>query len=139
MDESILFGPNRSFSCLVLHTIWDGVMQRKQELEESTASDDTAADAGSDELNDVLEQLEHIGAATAHTRASAMLRGLQFSSEQMAGPVASLSGGWRMRVALAQALFQVMPVSDHLPWLCVRAAMIPWSRFRHCRIVSPLL
>ena len=86
-------------------------MQRKQELEESTALDED--ESSDNELNDVLEQLEHIGAATAHTRASAMLRGLQFSSEQMAGPVASLSGGWRMRVALAQALFQVMPVSDH--------------------------
>ncbi len=34
-----------------------------------------------------------------------ILSGLQFSPEMQNGPTSALSGGWRMRVALAAALF----------------------------------
>lgn len=42
---------------------------------------------------------------TAEARAAAVLRGLQFTDEMMALPTKRLSGGWRMRVALAAALY----------------------------------
>ena len=38
------------------------------------------------------------------SRAEQLLHGLGFSREQVAEPVASFSGGWRMRLNLAQAL-----------------------------------
>ncbi|WP_433694392.1 ATP-binding cassette domain-containing protein [Herbaspirillum seropedicae] len=43
-------------------------------------------------------------AYTVRSRAEQLLLGLGFSLEQMARPVASFSGGWRMRLNLAQAL-----------------------------------
>ena len=43
-------------------------------------------------------------AYTARSRAEQLLHGLGFSHEQMNEPVASFSGGWRMRLNLAQAL-----------------------------------
>jgi ATP-binding cassette subfamily F protein 3 len=43
-------------------------------------------------------------AYTVRSRAEQLLRGLGFTHEQMAEPVASFSGGWRMRLNLAQAL-----------------------------------
>src|SRR5207253_2891671 len=43
-------------------------------------------------------------AYTVRSRAEQLLRGLGFTHEQMAQPVASFSGGWRMRLNLAQAL-----------------------------------
>ncbi len=43
-------------------------------------------------------------AYTVRSRAEQLLTGLGFSAEQMAQPVASFSGGWRMRLNLAQAL-----------------------------------
>ena len=43
-------------------------------------------------------------AYTARSRAERLLHGLGFSHEQMGEPVASFSGGWRMRLNLAQAL-----------------------------------
>ena len=43
-------------------------------------------------------------AYTVRSRAEQLLHGLGFSHEQMAQPVASFSGGWRMRLNLAQAL-----------------------------------
>ncbi|MGB7542174.1 MAG: ATP-binding cassette domain-containing protein, partial [Burkholderiales bacterium] len=43
-------------------------------------------------------------AYTVRSRAEQLLNGLGFSHEQMRQPVASFSGGWRMRLNLAQAL-----------------------------------
>src|SRR5437764_1497785 len=43
-------------------------------------------------------------AYTVRSRAERLLHGLGFSREQTAQPVASFSGGWRMRLNLAQAL-----------------------------------
>jgi len=43
-------------------------------------------------------------AYTVRSRAEQLLHGLGFSREQIAEPVASFSGGWRMRLNLAQAL-----------------------------------
>ena len=50
-------------------------------------------------------RLEEIDAHTAESRASVILGGLGFTQEMIKSPVKSLSGGWRMRVALARALF----------------------------------
>ena len=57
-------------------------------------------------LADIHEKLNLIDAHTAPARASAILAGLGFKQEQLTEPLASLSGGWRMRVSLASALFQ---------------------------------
>jgi len=50
------------------------------------------------------EKLSVIGAYSATARASKLLSGLGFSSEQESHPVSAFSGGWRMRLNLAQAL-----------------------------------
>jgi ATP-binding cassette subfamily F protein 3 len=44
------------------------------------------------------------GAYTARSRAERLLAGLGFRQEELARPVSSFSGGWRMRLNLAQAL-----------------------------------
>ncbi|WP_373820350.1 ABC transporter ATP-binding protein [Glaesserella sp.] len=49
-------------------------------------------------------QLDTIDAWTIQARASTLLDGLGFSAEQLNLPVRSFSGGWRMRLNLAQAL-----------------------------------
>ena len=56
-------------------------------------------------LNQVYERLESLDAATAETRASKILAGLGFSPWKQQQPTKSFSGGWRMRVSLARALF----------------------------------
>jgi len=55
-------------------------------------------------LAELHSTLEHIGGYTAQARASRLLNGLGFSSEQEQLPVTTFSGGWRMRLNLAQAL-----------------------------------
>lgn len=49
-------------------------------------------------------QLDTIDAWTIQSRAATLLDGLGFSQAQFALPVKSFSGGWRMRLNLAQAL-----------------------------------
>ncbi|PIT58919.1 ATP-binding cassette domain-containing protein [Snodgrassella alvi] len=49
-------------------------------------------------------RLDEIGAYSASARAAKLLNGLGFSQQQQQQPVKSFSGGWRMRLNLAQAL-----------------------------------
>ncbi|MFI8417367.1 ABC transporter ATP-binding protein [Serratia sp. NPDC078593] len=49
-------------------------------------------------------KLDAIDAWTVRARASSLLHGLGFSNEQLQSPVRAFSGGWRMRLNLAQAL-----------------------------------
>jgi ATP-binding cassette subfamily F protein 3 len=54
---------------------------------------------------EIHERLIAIGAEAAPSRAATILAGLGFDAAAQARPLASFSGGWRMRVALARALF----------------------------------
>ena len=57
------------------------------------------------QLDRVYQRLEEIGARSAEARVRAILTGLQFTEEMQNNPIKKLSGGWRMRVRLACALF----------------------------------
>ena len=58
-----------------------------------------------EELADIYQQLNAIDADRAPARAAEILSGLGFSNADLERPMAEFSGGWRMRVALAAALF----------------------------------
>ncbi|MDR3088121.1 MAG: ATP-binding cassette domain-containing protein [Azoarcus sp.] len=49
-------------------------------------------------------RMQEIGAYAARSRAAVLLDGLGFAPDEMARAVADFSGGWRMRLNLAQAL-----------------------------------
>ncbi len=53
-----------------------------------------------------LAEFEHIDGYSAEARAAQLLHGLGFSQEQVHQSVNSFSGGWRMRLNLAQALMK---------------------------------
>merc|ERR1719232_45229 len=52
-----------------------------------------------------MDRLGYIDADTAETRASVVLSGLNFTDRMQNLAIKDLSGGWRMRVSLACALF----------------------------------
>lgn len=54
---------------------------------------------------DVYEHLEELDAAKAETKAAYILTGLGFTTKMQKTAVKHFSGGWRMRIALARALF----------------------------------
>lgn len=58
-----------------------------------------------EEMGEIWERLIAIDAESAPSRAAEILVGLGFSQEDLARPMSEFSGGWRMRVALAAALF----------------------------------
>lgn len=56
-------------------------------------------------LNYAYDRLDALDADTAETRARSILKGLGFTHEMQAKQTKDFSGGWRMRVSLARALF----------------------------------
>ncbi|OHC76538.1 MAG: glycosyl transferase family 1 [Rhodospirillales bacterium RIFCSPLOWO2_12_FULL_58_28] len=67
------------------------------------AEAETAADVH--RIAEIHTRLADIDSHTAPSRAAAILAGLGFDEETQQRPCAEFSGGWRMRVALAAALF----------------------------------
>jgi ATPase subunit of ABC transporter with duplicated ATPase domains len=55
-------------------------------------------------FGEVQEQYEHLGGYTLEAQAREVLHGLGFPDVQIDGDVGALSGGWKMRVALARVL-----------------------------------
>ncbi|NXD46608.1 ABCF1 protein, partial [Copsychus sechellarum] len=62
-------------------------------------------DAAAERLEKVYEELAAIGAAAAEAKARRILAGLGFTPEMQNRATRKFSGGWRMRVSLARALF----------------------------------
>ncbi|KAF7992894.1 hypothetical protein HCN44_005238 [Aphidius gifuensis] len=58
-----------------------------------------------DELSKIYEAMQLAEVDKAPAKASGILSGLGFSVERQSWPTKSFSGGWRMRLALARALF----------------------------------
>ena len=83
----------------------DFVMDGDRELRELEAAL-RAAEAAHDgtQIAEVHSRFDLIDGYSARARAARMLHGLGFTPEQFEKPVAEFSGGWRMRLNLAQAL-----------------------------------
>ncbi|WOL18247.1 ABC transporter F family member 1-like [Canna indica] len=60
---------------------------------------------GGEALDRIYERLEAMDASTAEKRAAEILYGLGFNKQMQAKKTRDFSGGWRMRIALARALF----------------------------------
>lgn len=67
-------------------------------------------DASQEQLMDIYERLDELEADKATAKASFILKGLGFDKSMQSKMVKDFSGGWRMRIALARALF----VKPHL-------------------------
>ena len=72
----------------------------------AVAQADEAADAhaGGEHLAELHHRFEIIDGYSARARAAMLLSGLGFSADRHNDPVSTFSGGWRMRLNLAQAL-----------------------------------
>ncbi|KAF9918421.1 ABC transporter ATP-binding protein arb1 [Linnemannia zychae] len=85
------------------------VNEAKHEVErlEKQVEDLLAEEDGSENplLDDIYDRIERLDPSTMETRAATLLHGLGFTKKDMLKATKDMSGGWRMRVALAKALF----------------------------------
>lgn len=85
----------------------DFVIDGDKELRALQAELEQAQETGKDEaLPHIYEQIENIDGYRAEQRAARMLNGLGFRDDDIKRAVAEFSGGWRMRLNLAQALMR---------------------------------
>jgi len=78
--------------------------QLNEAMAESTEDEETQAEI-QQTLEHVYERLDQLDAAKAEARATQILHGLGFTKTMQHMTTREFSGGWRMRVALARALF----------------------------------
>ncbi|KAK6130188.1 hypothetical protein DH2020_036104 [Rehmannia glutinosa] len=71
---------------------------------EQEEDDDEGNDVG-EKLSELYEKLQLMGSDAAEAQASKILAGLGFTKDMQGRPTRSFSGGWRMRISLARALF----------------------------------
>jgi len=88
-----------------VESVIDVVREEAARLEKQ--SEEILEDVGPEapQLELIYEKIEKLDPATFESRACELLFGLGFQEVMMARQTKDMSGGWRMRVALAQALF----------------------------------
>lgn len=97
-------------------TALQAVMEANDEVAHLEAKamqlNEAMADANEDEQNEIqmnletiYDRLDQLDASTAEARATTILYGLGFTRDMMRQNTCEFSGGWRMRVSLARALF----------------------------------
>ncbi|NCT41453.1 MAG: ABC-F family ATP-binding cassette domain-containing protein [Alphaproteobacteria bacterium] len=84
-------------------SLLDLVLEADEEMAALWKATETEEDPN--KIAEIYEKLADIDAYSAPAKASRLLTGLGFSEDQLSEPFSSFSGGWRMRVALAAALF----------------------------------
>jgi ATP-binding cassette subfamily F protein 3 len=83
-------------------SLLDTILAADKRREQLNAELETAAP---EQLAEIYQPLNAIDADRAPARAAEILSGLGFAHADLDRPMAEFSGGWRMRVALAAALF----------------------------------
>lgn len=81
-------------------------------------------------LGQIFTRLTEIDADAMPSRAASILAGLGFTPEMQAMPTQHFSGGWRMRISLAQALFiepDILLLGTHSPTDHQMSRQITWT------------
>jgi ATP-binding cassette subfamily F protein 3 len=128
VEQEVLGTPDTVLQCMQTISTCAKKDRRRTEIEEEIADleavlEDTDAspqsiESAADKLSELYEQLEQLadnddgekssstGAwAKLDNKARKILKGLQFKESMLETPGDKLSGGWRMRLALAKALY----------------------------------
>ncbi|XP_071445879.1 ATP-binding cassette sub-family F member 3 isoform X2 [Hetaerina americana] len=91
-------------SVLQCDSIRENLLAREKEISAQINSGSNDPELNT-QLAEVYAELQNIESDKAPARASIILAGLGFSADRQLRPTKEFSGGWRMRLALARALF----------------------------------
>jgi energy-coupling factor transporter ATP-binding protein EcfA2 len=82
------------------------LLEEQKKLEEMLdSSDPEVVTDAAQQLSELTAELDLHGGDNAEDTARDILKGLQFTNNMIDSPTEHLSGGWKMRLALAQVLF----------------------------------
>lgn len=75
-------------------------------------------------------RLENLDASTTEARAARLLHGLGFTKTMQQKRTRDFSGGWRMRIALARALFvdPTFLILDGTPLPLLNCKLVKWQQ-----------
>ena len=80
----------------------DEIIKLEHEADRISCNDDTESQ---ERLNDIYERLDALNSDLREVKAASILHGLGFSAEMQRKKCKDFSGGWRMRISLARALY----------------------------------
>jgi len=101
LDREVTASDKTAFEA-VIEDLENETKELEQEVETLIATEEGSE---SERLMDVYAALDELEAETAAKRAGEILHGLGFTKEMQNKKTKDFSGGWRMRIALAKALF----------------------------------
>jgi len=107
-DHIDIFFLEEEFRKTDMNAIEEVIHEVKEEMKRLEAQSEQILDEEGPESElflDICARLDTMDPSTFEARAAALLTGLGFDAVMMNKATKDLSGGWRMRVALAQALF----------------------------------
>ena len=97
---------NEQLSALDVGGGGDGDGSSTQDKTMAMAAEGDGEDADlATRLTEIYERMAEMGGASAEARASKILHGLGFTKDMQARSTNLFSGGWRMRISLARALY----------------------------------
>lgn len=114
VEQEIVGDDTTALDSVLKADVWrDHLLKEENELNSKLADleggDDKATEDAREELSarlgEVHARLAEMDAESGPARAASLLAGLGFSEADQHLPTKSFSGGWRMRLALARALF----------------------------------
>ncbi|KIK04300.1 hypothetical protein K443DRAFT_676057 [Laccaria amethystina LaAM-08-1] len=115
VEQEIVGDDTKAIDAVLKADVWRDHLMKEQTMLDSQLAEldkegddkrfEDAREELSSRLSEVHTRLSEMDAASGPARAAALLAGLGFDEADQQRPTRSFSGGWRMRLALARALF----------------------------------
>ena len=107
VDQDLQYNRDENITDIILNSniVRKNLLEKSEHLKNIIDNDDNYSSDILDEYNIVQEELVNIGADRDKSIVMKILYGLGFELEDQKKKISEFSGGWRMRISLAKALY----------------------------------